>query len=66
MKVTPDMIKCFTGEGDLVAWLTKAKLVAKIAKVESLADFLPLYLEGDALALYLELSDSDRADAAKI
>ena len=66
MKVTPDMIKCFTGEGDLVAWLTKAKLVAKLAKVESLANFLPLYLEGDALALYLELSDEDREDAAKI
>lgn len=66
LKVTPDMIKCFTGEGDLVAWLAKAKLVAKLAKVGNLANFLPLYLEGDALALYLELSDKDQEDAGKI
>ena len=46
--VTSDMIKPFTGEGELVAWLKKVKLVAK------LQCFLPFYM-GDALAIYLEM-----------
>ena len=41
-KITPDMIKCFSGEGDLVAWLVKAKLLARLAKITDLANFLPL------------------------
>ena len=65
-RITPEMIKCFNGEGDLVAWLAKAKLVARLARVDDLANFLPLYLEGDALALYLEMSDGDQASAKKI
>ena len=44
-KVTPEMIRYFDGEGDLMAWLAKAKLVAKLAKISDLACFLPLYLE---------------------
>ena len=50
-KITPDMIRSYSGDGDLVAWLTKVKLVARLAKVDDLATFLPLYLEGDALAV---------------
>lgn len=61
-KVTGDMLKAFSGEGDLVAWLAKVKLVAKLQKISDLASFLPLYLEGDALALYLELSDAEQID----
>lgn len=29
-KITSDRIKPFTGEGDMVAWLTKVKLVARL------------------------------------
>ena len=46
-RITSDMVKGFSGEGDLVAWLKKAKLVAKLAKIGDLASFVPLYLEGD-------------------
>lgn len=65
-KITMDMIKPYTGEGDVVAWLKKVTLVAKLQKITDLASFIPLYLEGDALALYLELSDEEQADASKI
>ena len=65
-KVTPEMIRYFDGEGDLMAWLAKAKLVAKLAKISDLACFLPLYLEGNALAVYLEMPEKDRACAVKI
>ncbi|XP_068237250.1 uncharacterized protein [Palaemon carinicauda] len=60
-----DMIKPFTGEGN-VSWLKKVTLVAKLQKIVDLASFIPLYLEGDALALYLEMGDEDQECAAKI
>lgn len=60
------MIQAFEGEGDLVAWLCKVKLVAKLKKISDLASFIPLYLEGDALKIYLELSESEQASAARI
>lgn len=66
IKVSSDMIRPFTGEGELVAWLKKVKLVAKLQKISDLACFLPLYLEGAALAIYLEMKESDQADAEKI
>ncbi|XP_068224113.1 uncharacterized protein [Palaemon carinicauda] len=64
-KITMDMIKPFTGEGDVVSWLKKVTLVAKLQKIVDLASFIPLYLEGDALALYLEMGDEDQECAAK-
>ena len=57
-----DMIRPFTGDGDVVAWLKKVKLVARLQKVKELENFLPLFLEGDALALYLQLSENEQSD----
>lgn len=67
-----ETVKCdytmrpFSGEGDVVAWLKKAQLVAKLRKISDLASFIPLHLEGDALALFLQLSETDQEDADKI
>lgn len=66
IKVSSEMIKPFTGEGELVALLKKVKLVSKLQKISDLACFLPLYLEGDALAIYLDMKESDQTDADKI
>lgn len=66
VKISSDMIRPFTGEGELVAWLKKVKLVAKLQKISDLASFMPLYLEGNALAIYLEMEEEDQANAAKI
>ena len=35
-------------------------------EIKDIASFIPLYLEGDALALYLEMSEIDQLDADKI
>ncbi|XP_068237273.1 uncharacterized protein [Palaemon carinicauda] len=59
-------VKPFTGEGDIVSWLKKVTLVAKLQKIVDLASFIPLYLEGDALALSMEMGDEDQECAAKI
>ena len=66
VKLSRDMIKPFSGEGDLVAWLSKVKLVAKLQEVKDLSAFVPLFLEGDALAIYLELGESEQAIADRI
>ena len=57
------LIKPFTGEGDVVAWLQKVELVAKLTGEKNLASFLPLYLEDGALAVYLEMPDEMKSDA---
>lgn len=65
-KVNTDMIKPFSGEGDVVAWIKKVNLVAKLQKITNTACFIPLFLEGDALALYLQMEDSDQVVAKAI
>ena len=62
VKVTCDMIRSFSGEGDVVAWFKKIQLVARLQKITDLASFLPLYLEGEAHALYLEMDSADQLD----
>ena len=57
-----NMIKPFCGEGDVVAWLRKVDLVAKLQNVDSVTAVIPLFLEGDALGLYLELNGRDMKD----
>ena len=56
------VIKPFSGEGDVSAWLAKVELVASLTDVKDVAKFLPLYLEGGALSLFLELDDSKKGD----
>ena len=66
VEVRNDMIRPFSGEGDAVAWLKKIQLVAKLQNITDLASFLPFYLEGEALALYLEMDSTDQLDIEEI
>lgn len=61
-----DTIRPFDGQGDVVAWLTKVKLVARLQHITDLASLIPLYLEGDALALYMEMHETEMTDAEMI
>ena len=66
-KLDPSKIlKTFDGTGDVVSWLAKVDLVAKLTNVKDSAHLIPLYLEGGALALYLELSDSQKGDYSQL
>ena len=60
-----DIIKPFSGEGDVVAWLKKVRLVAKLQQVDDVASLLPLYLEADALTLYMEMDRAYRGSAER-
>ena len=66
VKLGSGIIKPFNGEGDVVAWLTKVELVARLQKVDDVASFLPLFLEGDALQLYLEMDEDHQTNIALI
>ena len=63
MRLSSDI---FTGEGDVVAWLNKLKLIVKLQKIEDIATLIPMYLEGNALVVYLEMGEKDHADAENI
>lgn len=64
--VSVEMLKPYNGEGDFLTWVRKVKLVAKLKKIPDLAVFLPLYLEGDAMAVYMELSEDEQADEKSV
>ena len=61
-----NILKPFSGEGDVVAWLKKVRLVARLQHVDDVTSLLPLYLEGDALALYMEMKEEDQKDISLI
>ena len=62
VRISSDVIKPFSGEGDVVAWLKKVRLVARLQNMDDVASLLPLYLEGDALALYMEMEETSQRD----
>ena len=59
-RISSDMIRPFNGEGDVVGWVEKVKLVAALTGVADVAKLLPLYLEGPALSVYLEMAASEK------
>ena len=60
LRLGKDVIPPFSGEGDVVGWIKKVKLVAKLQKVQNFASFIPLFLHRDAFALYLQMNNEDQ------
>lgn len=60
------LIKPFSGGEGVNEWITKVELVARLTGVKDEAAFLPLFLEGGALAVYLEMPSAEQKDAATI
>ena len=54
------------GEGDVLTWLNKLKLVAKLQKIEDVGTLILMYLEENALAVYLEMGEKDQTDDERI
>lgn len=61
-----DLIKSYDGSGDVVQWIEKVELVAKLQKISNVAEFLPLFLTGPALAVYQQLDDSEKDNSSTI
>ena len=58
-----DFLQSFDGTGDVVQWLTKVELVAKLRKIRNVAEVIPLFLEGTAFSVYNEMGDAEKQDA---
>ena len=43
LRLGKDVMPPFSGEGDVVGWIKKVKLVAKLQKVQDLTSFIPLF-----------------------
>ena len=56
----------FMGEGDVVAYLNKLKMVAKLQKIEDITTLIPMYLEENVLMVYLEMKEKEQVDAESI
>ena len=58
------IIKPYNGEGDVNAWLSKISLVASLTDMKDgeLVKVIPMYLEGGALAVYLEMPMDTRGN----
>ena len=65
-RISSDITKPFSSEGGVVAWLKKLRLVVKLQLVDDVASLLPLYLEGDALALYMEMEEDNQKQIEQI
>lgn len=57
-----DVVPSFCGDGDISLWLEKLELVAKLKKIEDLAVFVPLFLNGAAFDVYQQLTADEKAD----
>ena len=66
VRISNNIIKPFSSEGDVVERLKKVRLVAKLQQVDNVASLLPLYLEGYTLALYMEMEEDDQKWIEKI
>ena len=58
-----DMVKPFSGSGGegVDEWIAKVELVAAMTGVKDEAKFLPLLLEGGAMAVYMERITTTRS-----
>ena len=66
VRLSSGILRPFTGKGDVVTWLNKQKLVAKLQKIEDVVTLIPMYLKGNALAFYLEMGEKDQTNSERI
>ena len=61
-----DVVKPFSGEGDVVQWLDKLEIVAELRGIADVSKLLPLFLEGLAFAVYREMDPDEKGDLTAI
>lgn len=61
-----DVVRPFSGDADVMQWLTKLEIVAKLRGIKDLASVLPLFLEGPAFSVYSEMKEADKESITAI
>lgn len=54
---TTDIMRTCDGTKNIVEWLDKFELLVKLRDIKQVETMLPMFLEGNALAVYTELGD---------
>ena len=65
VKIT-DVVEPCDGSGDIIEWLNKFQLILKLKNITKEESVLPMFLEGPALSLYIELSDVVKNEATSL
>ncbi len=65
-RLQENMVTSYNGDGDIVIWMKKLKLVAELQKIEDLSTMIPLYLEGSAFAVYDQMETEKQKSAAEV
>lgn len=60
------MVRPFSGDGDVIQWICKLEMVAKLRGITELSNFLPLFLEGPAFDVYCEMEETSKKDVEEI
>ena len=61
-----DFLQSFDGSGEVIQWLTKVDLVARLRKIRNVAEVIPMFLEGAAFSVYKELAEAEKRDTGCI
>ena len=61
-----ESVRPFDGSSEVSTWMKKIKLVARLKKIEDLAAFIALFLEGPAFEVYDHLDKDDKDDGDAI
>ena len=65
-----DVVRRYSGDEDVVAWLDRLELVCELQKTgESSLDMaiiIPMFLEGPAYDVYAQMNEAERTDACKL
>lgn len=55
-----DVLRIFDGTGGIVEWLEKLELLVKLRDIKQVELVVPMFLEGSALAVYIELTEDQK------
>ena len=61
-----DVVRKFSGDQDVNIWLEQFELIAKLQGEENLAVLIPLFLEGAAYDVYMQLPTEQREDSDEL
>ena len=61
-----DIMRPFDGSGSIVEWMEKFDLLVKLRDLKGAETILPMFLEGTALSVYSELSETQKQNLQSI
>ena len=61
-----DIVRPFDGSGNVAEWIDKLELLVKLRDIKQVETVLPMFLEGSALSVYMELSEDQKKDGKAI